>query len=142
MNKNISLMQLYSEVGVNFEKVFPYKISNLLMTDLNNNFIKDGKFLNEFDGYQLGIILTTKKGDLSKIAEDIKNPILVDSDYIICKPLVSKKNKTVDYVIYLPFLLEKKDEKIFTTYFLKAIEQVFHHLNYSDKSAKKIIPLQ
>ena len=142
MNKKIILNEIYAEPGINFDEIYKYQTAETLMQNLNNSFFEDGLLLTKYPGYQLNIILTTKSKKLADISLDLYKPVKVTENFILCKPIISKSKKWIEFTVYLPYLNtvnEKTGLDILLSNFSLALKNLLNYLEYKQENIDKII---
>ena len=142
MPKKIFIHEIYAEVDVDFDFVYPYEVSKKTSENINNAYIEDGLMLDRYKDYQIAFIITTKDNTLENIAKTLGKPEHVTDEYIVCRPSIRKKSMIVEYVIYLPYRDIKNSNKPLQDLLSKlssAVSFIFEKLEYKQENIDKII---
>lgn len=126
-SKFVGLAQIYPEVGVHFENIFPWEKAKEWRIALERNLIPDGIFKKKHKDYQLVFLISAST---------------LIGDLLIKGPTISKRNKTIDYVLWIPYARVVNDPKPLTKlteYFKQGVAEVLRKLEYPEESIQKVL---
>jgi len=123
----VGLVQLYAESGVNFGEFLSLQKTSEWAGQLNKHLEREGVFLKKNKDYTLSFTITSSAAI---------------SELVIKGPTISRRNKYVAYVIWIPYAPVISDsnplEKL-TEYFKQGVKEVLEKLEYPEESIRNAV---